>query len=332
MQTLDQFYDETQKNFYPLKLMSCYKNGNHFTALFHDGTKLKKTINEKDDHFIYEFPSNFDLHINNKCDAGCPYCHENSTPNGETPSLKDFVNSKFYDSVKSGTEMAIGGGNIFESPDIEVLLKANAKKGIVSNVTVNQRHVVKNLDTLKRWVEKKLVYGIGLSLVDSSDRTFWDAVDQLGENVVIHVIAGILSKNDYFFLRNRKVLILGYKNLRRGAAYFSDEVQKRINELKLDLINLSNRVAVLSADCLAIEQLDFKTVLNIKDIDWNFLYQGSDTDVKDADGNITCSTMYIDLCNGPTCARMSTAALDKRFKFSYDESIEDVFKKSIQGW
>lgn len=313
-------------------VLSVYQNGNHWVAIFSDGTKAKFTEDEKATHFTYDFAENFDLHINNKCDAGCPYCHENSTPNGETPPLQDFVDSKFYDSLKSGTEMAIGGGNIFESSDIEVLLKANAEKGIVSNVTVNQRHVVKNLDTLKRWVEQKLVYGIGLSLVDSSDRIFWDAVDQLGENVVIHVIAGILTKNDYFFLRNRKVLILGYKNLRRGASYFNDEVQKRIDELKSNLINLSNRVAVLSADCLAIEQLDFKTVLNIKDIDWNFLYQGSDTDVKDADGNITCSTMYIDLCNGPTCARMSTAALDKRFKFSYDESIEDVFKKSIQGW
>ena len=323
---------EFAKQYSSKDVLAVYQNGNHWVAIFSDGTKAKFTEDEKATHFTYDFPSNFDLHINNKCDAGCPYCHENSTPNGETPSLQDFVDSKFYDSLKSGTEMAIGGGNIFESPDIEILLKANAEKGIVSNVTVNQRHVVKNLDTLKRWVEQKLIYGIGLSLVDSSDNTFWDAVNKLGENVVIHVIAGILTKNDYIYLRNRKVLILGYKNLRRGASYFNDEVQAKIDELKSNLINLSNRVAVLSADCLAIEQLDFKTVLNIKDIDWNFLYQGSDTDVKDADGNITCSTMYIDLCNGPTCARMSTAALDKRFKFSYDESIEDVFKKSIQGW
>ena len=323
---------EFAKRYSSKDVLSVYQNGNHWVAIFSDGTKAKFTEDEEATYFTYDFAENFDLHINNKCDAGCPYCHENSTPNGETPSLQDFVSSKFYDSLRSGTEMAIGGGNIFESPDIEILLKANAEKGIVSNVTVNQRHVVKNLDTLKRWVEQKLVYGIGLSLVDSSDNAFWDAVNKLGENVVIHVIAGILTKNDYIYLRNRKVLILGYKNLRRGASYFNDEVQARIDELKSNLINLSNRVAVLSADCLAIEQLDFKTVLNIKDIDWNFLYQGSDTDVKDADGNITCSTMYIDLCNGPTCARMSTAALDKRFKFSYDESIEDVFKKSIQGW
>ena len=61
------------------------------------------------------------------------------------------------------------------------------------------------------------------------------------------------------------------------------------------------------------------------------MYQGSDTDVFDKDGNITCCTMYIDVPNMKV-ARMSTAALDKRFDFTGKENIADLLKLTTQGW
>jgi len=97
------------------------------------------------------------------------------------------------------------------------------------------------------------------------------------------------------------------------------------------LYDLKKNCKVVSFDCLAIEQLDPKNVLNVSDEDWNTLFQGADTDVRDKDGNITCATMYIDVPN-MTVARMSTAALDKRFKFNGDEDIAELLKISTQGW
>ena len=87
----------------------------------------------------------------------------------------------------------------------------------------------------------------------------------------------------------------------------------------------------ISFDCLGIEQIDPKTVLGISDKEFNLLYQGSDTDVFDKDGNITCCTMYIDVPNMKV-ARMSTAALDKRFDFTGKENIADLLKLTTQGW
>ena len=337
------------------KILGMYKNGNHKVTIFDDGTKIKETFDEAADHFTYDFPENFDIHINNRCNAGCPYCHEGSTKDGEVPSLVDMILENkgrvikhldgdkytftgkltpFYNSLRAGTEMAIGGGNIFESDpaEFEFFLNINKNKNILSNITVNQIHVKPNFEKLKKWVDESLVHGIGVSLVNSKDKEFWKCIDQLGNNVVIHTIAGILTEKDLPYLKNRKMLILGYKHLRRGNEYFSEAVQKNIDWLKENISLVSKTVSLMSFDCLGIEPINPKTELNISDEEWNSLYQGSDTDVKDAEGNITCSTMYIDLVGGAKCARMSTAALDKRYSFDYNESIEEVFKKSIQDW
>ena len=55
------------------------------------------------------------------------------------------------------------------------------------------------------------------------------------------------------------------------------------------------------------------------------------TDVTDTEGNITCSTFYIDVPT-MTVARMSTAALDKRFSFNGTEDIKTLFELSTTGW
>lgn len=313
--------------------MATYKNGNHFVAIFPDGTKIQEDIDPNSDHHTYDFPINFDIKINNRCDGGCPYCHENSTPNGMVVSLTDFANSKLFESLHPGTEMAIGGGNPFESPDLEDFLKAVKKKGIFANLTVNQRHLKKNFDLLKKFVDEKLVYGIGISLVKINPE---DArlLFKLGDNVVIHLINGLFNFKDIMFLPMKKILILGYKDLRRGHDYLgtkSEEIEKNQKWLKGFLPNATKFFKSISFDCLALEQLDVKNTLKMAPEKWQELFQGDDTKVHDDEGNITCGTMYIDLPNMQV-ARMSTAPMDKRVKFSYDETIEDLFKKSIEGW
>lgn len=184
-------------------------------------------------------------------------------------------------------------------------------------------------------VAENLVHGIGVSLVDSSNKDDFDFIDTLGNNVVIHAIAGVLDENDFEVLKGRKILILGYKNLRRGSSFLEKDfvnINQRMYMLRyVWLTQLKNECKVVSFDCLAIEQLDPKKNLNISQEAWDTLFQGADTDAKDKDGNITCATMYIDVPN-MTVARMSTAALDKRYSFNGDEDIGDLLKTSTQGW
>lgn len=334
-----------------MKFLKCYENGNHITKIYDDGTKIKETghfefrplpgmkggpkvwVPDDADHFTYDFPENADIKITDYCDAGCAYCHENSTVKGVHGDLRRI--EKTIDSLHAGTELAIGGGNALAHPDLIWFLEKLKKNGVIANITINQKHLRPYKDLICKLVAEELVHGIGVSLVDSSNKDDFDFIDTLGNNVVIHTIAGILDENDLDVLKNRKVLILGYKDLRRGHAMLEkdfDEITHRMDLLrKLWLYDLKKNCKVVSFDCLAIEQLDPKNVLNVSDKDWSTLFQGSDTDVKDADGNITCATMFID-CVTMTVARMSTAALDKRYPFTGDEDIADLLKISTQGW
>jgi organic radical activating enzyme len=301
-------------------------------TIYSDGTKIKETLDPMADHFTYDFPENFDIKITDQCDGGCVYCHENSTVNGKHGDLRAL--EPMIATLHSGTECAIGGGNALAHPDLVWFLERLKEQGVIANITINQRHLKPYKDIICKIVGDGLVHGIGISLTDSSNKEDFDFIDTLGDNVVIHTIAGILTAKDLPALSDRKVLILGYKDLRRGHAMLekhSDEIKANINWLKFMMMRSILPFKVMSFDCLGIEQLDPKTALNISDKDFNTLFQGSDTDVKDADGNITCATMYIDVPNMQV-ARMSTAALDKRYSFTGKENIHDLLQVTTQGW
>ena len=227
-----------------------------------------------------------------------------------------------------------GGGNALAHPDLMWLLNVLKEQGVVANITVNQRHLQKYREMLLQLVNDKLVHGIGVSLTDSANQDDLKIVEELGKNVVIHVIAGIFSEKDIPFVKGRKMLILGYKDLRRGHSlleHHSEDIKAKIQWLKEYLPTLKDETKLISFDCLGIEQIDPKTVLKLSDDEFNYLYQGSDTDVFDSEGHIACSTMYIDVPN-MTVARMSTASLDKRFPFTGKENISDLLKLTTQGW
>lgn len=334
-----------------MKLLKCYENGNHIVKILEDGTKIKETghaeavclpgmksgykkwVPSDEDHFTYDFPENADIKITDYCDAGCAYCHENSTIKGVHGDLRRI--EKTLDSLHAGTEMAVGGGNALAHPDLIWFLEKLKSKGVLANITINQKHLRPYKDLICKLVAENLVHGIGISLVDSSNKEDFDFIDMLGNNVVIHAIAGVLDEKDFEVLNGRKILILGYKNLRRGSSFLEKDfvnINHRMDMLRdVWLTQLRKDCKVVSFDCLAIEQLDPKKNLNISQEAWDTLFQGADTDVKDKNGNITCATMYIDVPN-MTVARMSTASLDKRYSFNGDEDISDLLKISTQGW
>lgn len=334
-----------------MKLLKGYENGNHIVRIFDDGTKIKETghfeevclpgkkggykkwVPSDEDHFTYDFPENADIKITDYCDAGCAYCHENSTTKGVHGDLRHI--EKTLDSLHAGTEMAVGGGNALAHPDLIWFLEKLKSRGVIANITINQKHLKPYKDLICKLVAENLVHGIGISLVDSSNKDDFDFIDTLGDNVVIHTIAGVLDEKDFEVLKGRKILILGYKNFRRGSSFLEKDfvnINHRMDMLRdVWLQQLRKECKVVSFDCLAIEQLDPKKTLNISQEAWDTLFQGADTDVKDKDGNITCATMFIDVPT-MTVARMSTAALDKRYSFNGDENIGDLLKISTQGW
>ena len=305
-----------------------YYNGNHRVTLFSDGTKIKETINPDDDHFTYEFPESFDLKITDYCDAGCAYCAEDSTKKGKHADI--FAIKDMLDSCVPGTEIAIGGGNALEHPDLNILIGKIKRNGLIPSITVNQKHLQKYVGLIKYLG----LAGIGVSLTDSSNKKDMCLIDELGSDVVIHTIAGVLTPKDYSVLRDRKVLILGYKDIRRGHDNLSkhtDEIQANIEQLKKDLPMIAKNARAVSFDCLALKQLNPKECLGMSDKEFANIYQGDDYEMFDKDGNLTVGTMFIDAVK-MEIARSSTAPMDKRYKFTGSEDIRELLAKSCEGY
>ena len=279
-------------------ILGVYKNGNYICSIFSDGTKIRET---NEDEFIPSFAENCDCKITDKCDGGCEFCYEGCTPNGKHG---DILNYKFLDTLHPYTELAING-NDMSHPDLIPFLEKLKEKKVIVNMTVNQAHFERHQDMIRDLVDRKLIYGLGVSLIKQYP------------NAVIHVINGIFSPNDFEVIGNNdlKILILGYKQLRRGADWYNEEYEDIITEqswLKEKLAYIIGYFKVVSFDNLAIEQLDVKRLMSEKE--WEEFYMGSDSEF----------TYYIDLVEGKF-SKNSVAPLDERYDIL--DSVDDMFEK-----
>ena len=127
-----------------MQLLYRYFNGNHYTSIYDDGTRIRETIDPEDNKFTYDFAENVDVLITKKCDANCSYCHENANINGKHGDL----NLPIFNTWHPGTEMAIGGGNVFEHPNLFSFLNRLKDKKVIANVTVNQKHIELNYNKI----------------------------------------------------------------------------------------------------------------------------------------------------------------------------------------
>ena len=147
-----------------MKLLASYLNGNYVVRLYEDGTKIKDT---KDEAFVASFPDSMDVKITNYCDLNCPMCHEMSNALGKEGDL----NSEFFSSLKKGVELAIGGGNPLTHKDLIPFLKRMKDKGIICNLTINEKHLLKNKELVNELIKDKLIYGLGVSLNEINKET-----------------------------------------------------------------------------------------------------------------------------------------------------------------
>ena len=209
-------------------MFHAYKNGNYSVIIFDDGTKIRRT---KEDEFIPSFAENCDVKITDKCSQGCSFCYEGCSVSGKHANLFDYA---FLNTLHPYTEMALNGNDL-DHPKLRDFLEFLKTKKVFANLTVNQNQFMKNIDKLRDWTDSKLIYGLGVSLVNPGEN-FLKEVKRF-PNAVIHTIAGILTSEDILRLQKKdlKVLILGYKDLSRGSEFLKrnrDEIQSRLNYLR----------------------------------------------------------------------------------------------------
>ena len=295
-----------------MNLIGFYRNGNFTTKIFSDGTKVRET---DDNVFAPAFAENMDIKITNCCDMGCKFCHEGSTIDGKHG---DILNAKFIDTLHPYQEVALGGGDVTSHPDLIPFLHKLKEKKVIANITVNQKHFEEKQELIKYLIDEKLVYGIGVSLVNPTD-SFISLVKKY-PNAVIHVINGVLMQKDVEKLADNdlKMLILGYKQLRRGNEYLSSNsvsLQAKQFWLAKYLPDIIDGFNTVSFDNLAIEQLDVQRLLTKEE--WDEFYMGDDGTM----------TYYIDMVE-QKFAKSSTAPFEKRYDLL--DSVDEMFKKIVK--
>lgn len=293
-----------------MNIIGRYKNGNYTVTILSDGTKIR----ENDlDFFEPAFAENCDVKITDKCDGGCEFCYEGCTVNGKHG---DIMNYKFLDTLHPYTELALNGNDL-SHPDLIPFLEKLRSKKVIANMTVNQIHFECHYDFISELISKNLIYGIGVSLRKPTNE-FIEKIKKF-PNAVIHTINGILSPSDYEILKdnNLKVLILGYKHLRRGNDYYAlnhIHVQQLQAWMYNNLKEMLNHFEVVSFDNLAIEQLDVKRLLS--DEDWNEFYMGDDGTM----------TFYIDMVEG-TFGKNSLATE----RYPIMDNIDEMFQVIVNN-
>ena len=290
------------------KLLNKYVDGNIKVAIFEDGTRIIDIPDGEKPNL--EFPLSMDAKITNWCDQMCPMCHEMSNPEGQHG---DIMNLKFVDSLRAGTEIALGGGKVTSHPQLKEFLQKLKKQGVLPSITVHQNEFVDKATFINELIDEDLIYGIGVSYLKPYDM-LWKAIAE-NDNAVVHLIAGIHGKDvfDYLSQFNCKILILGYKNWGRGSELLKNtkmgqDIEDKINWLKENLSKYMSKFKVVSFDNRALEQLDVKNILS-KD-EWDEFYQGDDGTM----------TMYID-CVKQQFARTSTSPT----RYDLKDNIDDMF-------
>lgn len=259
-------------------VLGMYQNGNYTVTLFADGTKIRE--NELD-CLVPEKPESIDLKITNCCDMCCPMCHENSWLDGKHADLNDLP---FLDALLPYTELAIGGGNPLEHPDLIPFLKRLKERSIIANMTVNQGHFMQEQPLLRDLTESGLIHGLGVSVGNIICHQNLISLLRTYPNAVVHVISGVVQENTLkaMYDKDLKLLILGYKDFRRGVMYHGSLVDLRKQEMYDNLPDIVRRFKVCSFDNLAVEQLNVRRLMTNEQ--WNEFYMGDDGQF----------TMYID--------------------------------------
>lgn len=291
-------------------LLGMYTNGNGHITLLTDGTKIRTV---KDDHYSPAFAESIDVKITSMCDKGCPWCFEGCTRFGKHA---DILHEPCVDTLHPYQEVAIGGGNVFDHPDLIPFLQKIKQRKAIANITVHQDHFTQYYELIKWLSEQKLIYGVGISCTGIKDNEWLQKVKSV-PNTVIHVIAGVFDESMHLYLAGHglKLLILGYKKLRRGELYYEyhdylvDENRIWLCKLLEDKRFLKD-YKVVGFDNLAVKQL---YVQSAYPSEWEERYMGNDG----------AQTFYIDLVDR-TFSLSSTESVTSRYPLL--DNVDDMFR------
>lgn len=205
------------------------KNGNYYILLdYQDNKRVALRLSETPDmELIPEHPELVDIKLTDVCHIGCPWCYQDSTSDGlhgDINTIKTVIQSL----NPNITEVAFGGGDVLQHPNIVEILKFSREHGLhSSNITMNWQSIMRYPDKVKEVMP--FLDAIGCSITGKGQVK--QVVVKLKEincftpsRICFHVIPDLYSKEMIIkildevksYSQASDVLFLGYKTNGRG--------------------------------------------------------------------------------------------------------------------
>lgn len=222
-------------------------------------------------------PELVDISISNHCSKGCDYCYRDSKANNSFMSVDDYefiLSSLNHPKYGNVFQIALGGGEPLEHPEILKILDSTHKFNIVPNFTTNGQHLTKNIvESIKGKIG---AIAVSVNNINDIDNTNTDLVlnNRIRTNIhylvdgsnieqAIQILKGNFNKK---LERFNAIIFLTYKPLGRADIGYVLSKGTYLSEF-LDLIDSNKASCKIGFDACFVPLLMRFTKTNIDFID-----------------------------------------------------------------
>lgn len=172
-----------------------HSSGYNFIGDVETGVTMRWGRSVDEDPVCAPWPELADISISNHCSAGCSFCYRDSRVNNSFLSVEDY--EKVLDALTSPQwgsvfQVALGGGEPLEHPDILRILEVTAERGIVANFTTNGHQ-------LTRALAARMAPLVGAVALSSRD------LDRLDQNRIDYLVSAGIRTNIHFILDRESI-------------------------------------------------------------------------------------------------------------------------------
>jgi hypothetical protein len=287
-----------------MSLVKSYRNGTYRVQI---NTETGSKYFFGNDLSEPDFPDSIDLKITDHCLCGCPFCYEGSNPKGQHASTR-IIKEIFSCLPEEPIEVAIGGGDPLDHPELDEIINFLTDRGHIVNMTVS-------VYDIGRYIPRDdKISGLGISLGSIEPSEIPYIVETHGwKQTVWHAIAGITPLKTITELLDRgdRVLVLGYKNMGRGRREVMPDL--RPYEIFFKSRIHSAKPGILSFDELGVQQLRLSGTLMQNQ--WDLIWLGPEFS----------HSMFIDAVVG----KFYPSSTDRKNGISWEtQTVLSYFKKN----
>ncbi len=204
-------------------------------------------------------PELVDMTITDYCSKGCKFCYRGCTAEGKHASLYKVIT--YIDELKKAGvfEIALGGGEPLQHPELLKILEHGYDKGITMNLTTRDYESLKS--PIVREVLQKYCGAIGISVSNVNEmKKIREILDTLYFKVTYHYVLGLEPVEKLYDIVQEaikdppsvaSILLLGFKPTGRASdldeiVYEEDFINITMNILKKKYIKLGVDTAVIN--------------------------------------------------------------------------------------